>query len=476
MPASPAEANLLPYIPQSLEAEQAVLGSMLIEQDAIIRTIGVLSPRDFKRDAHATIYAVICDMHERGDAVDMITLADALRPDGLLDEVGGIAYLTALASTVPTAANVEHYAKIVRGKSIQRALANELQRDLARAMEDCESAERLVAEVADRLLQLATSSAPAKRERHIREIVKDRIDAYETAWQHRDVNGGLTGWPTCLAELDEQTGGLQPSDLIIGAGRPSLGKTALALQIATDGARRTGKYALVIELEMSADQLVDRIVAPLAGLDPKSLRIGRIGDRDWRPLSQAVAQVSELPIVIDDNAQHSTDTVWAMARRVSLKVPIGLIVIDYLQLLTDHGDDDENSRLTRITRRLKAMARDLNVPVLCLSQLSRASEKGYGKPRAPRLSDLRGSGAIEQDADVVMFLHCEEEDSKLAVRPTQLIVAKQRNGPIGDFPLMFDRPKQRFWETDTRHEAPPAPARPAQNRMGEYDNEEGEHA
>lgn len=472
MPASLADNRPLPL---SLEAEQAVLGSMLIEQDAIIRTIGILSPADFYRDAHSTVFAVICDMHERGDAVDLITLADALRPDGLLDEVGGIAYLTTLANTVPTAANVEHYAKIVRDKSIQRRLAGEAQRILTKAMEDCESAERLVAEAADRLMQLATSSAPARRERHIREIVKDRIDAYEDAWQHRDTNGGLTGWPTGLPTLDHATGGLQPSDLIIGAGRPSIGKTAFMMHIANEGAKRTGRHALVFELEMDADQLADRIIAPLAGLDPASLRVGRIGDHHWRPLTQAVAQVSELPLLIDDYAQHSTDTIWATARRVSLTAPIGLIVIDYLQLLTDRSDDDENSRLTRITRRLKAMARDLKVPVLCLSQLSRASEKGFGKPRAPRLSDLRGSGAIEQDADVVMFLHCEEEDAKLAIRPTQLIVAKQRNGPVGDFALMFDRPRQRFAETDVQHaEAPPA--RPAQNRLGEYDHEEGEHA
>jgi replicative DNA helicase len=190
-------------------------------------------------------------------------------------------------------------------------------------------------------------------------------------------------------------------------------------------------------------------------------------------LSEAAGKVAGYPMLIDDNSEHSSDTVWATARRVNLTYPLGLIVIDYLQLLTDRGEDDDNSRLTRITRRLKAMARDLNVPVLCLSQLSRANEKGFGKPRPPRLSDLRGSGSIEQDADVVIFLHCEEEDKSLPVRPTQLIVAKQRNGPVGDHPVMFDRPKQRFGETDPVHEAPPVQP-PRQNRLGEYDNDNNE--
>lgn len=452
---SPTDVLLKNPPPQSLESEQCVLGSMLIETDAIIRASGILKPEDFYRDAHRVIFETLCEMHERREAVDLITVSEALRTRGMLDEIGGLAYLTTLANFVPTAANIEGYAAPVRQKAIARRGLNELQRSMTRILEGTEPADKLVAEAADRLTQLATSSAPARHEVHIKDILPERLDAYETAYKNK---GQITGWPTGLPTLDKQTGGFQPSDLVIDAGRPSAGKTAYALFTASEGMKQTKKTALFFSLEMRKEQLVDRLVSSESGIEAAQLRNGFINDGHWSAIGGAAGRLGGLPLLIDDDPTHTTDSIWATSRRVALRYPVGLIVVDYLQLVNDRSDDtDDNARFTRISRRLKAMARDLNVPVLALSQLNRGNERGFSKPRPPRLSDLRGSGAIEQDADVVFFLWCDEDEqqSESPVKTVQLILAKQRNGPTGDYQLRFDRPRMRFSEIDERHSTPP---------------------
>lgn len=470
MAAQPTNAMLQSPPPQSLEAEQSVLGAMLIERDAIIRAGAILTGTDFYRDAHRSIFEAMMAMQESGDAVDLITLSDALTARGVLAEIGGMAYLTTLASAVPTAANVEHYARIVQQASLRRQGINDAQRLIAQLAEGGEVADRIINAAAGRLMSIAAQATRDSHRRTLSEILATRLDQYEAATERK----GLTGWPTGLSRLDEITGGLQPGEVTVLAARPSIGKSTLALQIAMDGARVTRQAVYYASCEMPAESLADRIIGRESGIQPQKLRSGDIhGDAQWRAISQAIGRVGGVPLMIDDG-ELTTQSIWSACRRIQLERPLGFIVIDYLQLLSDRAERGQNEvgRVTDMSRRVKQMARDLRVPVLCLSQLNRASEK---ENRPPRLSDLRESGAIEQDADVVVFLHTPEGSLKQDPRPVQLMVSKNRNGGIGDCALTFFRAGQRMALADMRHDDPPPERRqPRQNRLGEYD-EEDEH-
>lgn len=438
----PQELVLEKLPPQSIEAEMAVLGSMLIDEDAIAQAIEMLSAEHFYKDAHRRIYTCILSLFNQNKAVDLITICDELKKQGQLEEVEGPSYLTSLVNTVPTSANVLHYASIVREKATLRALINNSTHIISEAYasegnadEVVDNAERLIFEIRDH--RQASAIVPLK------EIIKDTIETIDRLYQRKE---HVTGVPTGYVDFDLKTAGLQPSDLIIVAGRPSMGKSALAIGMV--------EYAGVVEkiptaffsLEMSKEQLVQRLLCSHARVDAHKVRTGFFAVSDWPKLTAAAGKLSEAPIYIDDTPSISAMELRAKARRLKSQYDIKLLVLDYLQLMrgSTSRPDNRQQEISEISRSLKALARELNIPVIAISQLSRAVESR--NDHKPQLSDLRESGAIEQDADVVVLILREEyynptEDNKGIA---QINIAKQRNGPVGDFSLAFIREYTRF--------------------------------
>lgn len=432
--------------PQNLEAEQSVLGSMLIEKEAILRAMEILRPEDFYRDAHRGIFETIVSMYDRGEAIDLITVSENLRQRGILEDIGGLAYLTTLANAVPTAANVEHYAKIVEEKSLLRQLINAATRIAARGYEGTEDV--------NELLDWAEQSIFNLSQRHNQggfAALKDVLmEAFEHIEQLYAKKGGVTGVPTGYTQFDEMTSGLQPSDLIIIAARPSQGKTTLAMNMARNAAVTYKVPVAVFSLEMSKEQLAVRLLCSEAGVDMQRLRTGYLRESDWKPLSVALGRLGDSQIFIDDTPGCGIMELRARARRLKAEHNIGLIVVDYLQLVQTRGKfENRQQEISEISRSLKSLARELNVPVIACSQLSRAVEQREKK--RPQLSDIRESGAIEQDADLVCFIHSDPESEEKNV--VELIIAKQRNGPTGSIELYFRREVGRFENIDRRHAA-----------------------
>jgi len=432
--------------PQNLEAEQSVLGSMLIEKEAILRAMEILRPEDFYRDAHRGIFETIISMYDRGEAIDLVTVSENLRQRGILEDIGGLAYLTMLANAVPTAANVEHYAKIVEEKSLLRQLINAATRIAARGYEGTEDV--------NELLDWAEQSIFNLSQRHNQggfAALKDVLmEAFEHIEQLYAKKGGVTGVPTGYTQFDEMTSGLQPSDLIIIAARPSQGKTTLAMNMARNAAVNYKVPVAVFSLEMSKEQLAVRLLCSEAGVDMQRLRTGYLRESDWKPLSVALGRLGDSQIFIDDTPGCGIMELRARARRLKAEHNIGLIVVDYLQLVQTRGKfENRQQEISEISRSLKSLARELNVPVIACSQLSRAVEQREKK--RPQLSDIRESGAIEQDADLVCFIHSDPESEEKNV--VELIIAKQRNGPTGSIELYFRREVGRFENIDRRHAA-----------------------
>lgn len=432
--------------PQNLEAEQSVLGSMLIEKEAILRAMEILRPEDFYRDAHRGIFETIISMYDRGEAIDLVTVSENLRQRGILEDIGGLAYLTMLANAVPTAANVEHYAKIVEEKSLLRQLINAATRIAARGYEGTEDV--------NELLDWAEQSIFNLSQRHNQggfAALKDVLmEAFEHIEQLYAKKGGVTGVPTGYTQFDEMTSGLQPSDLIIIAARPSQGKTTLAMNMARNAAVNYKVPVAVFSLEMSKEQLAVRLLCSEAGVDMQRLRTGYLRESDWKPLSIALGRLGDSQIFIDDTPGCGIMELRARARRLKAEHNIGLIVVDYLQLVQTRGKfENRQQEISEISRSLKSLARELNVPVIACSQLSRAVEQREKK--RPQLSDIRESGAIEQDADLVCFIHSDPESEEKNV--VELIIAKQRNGPTGSIELYFRREVGRFENIDRRHAA-----------------------
>lgn len=436
------EASLLDKIPpQNLDAEMAVLGSMLIEEDAINHAIELLDVESFYTSAHKKIFTCIIELFNMNRAIDLITLTEELKKREVLDEIGGVSYLSTLANAVPTAANVEHYSRIVKEKYILRALINHSTQIVSDAYasevdvnEVLDKAESLIFEIADRKIE--SSFLPLK------DIIKDSIETIDRLYQQK---AHVTGVPTGFIDFDVKTAGLQRSDLIVMAGRPSMGKSALAIGIT--------EYAGVVEqipvaffsLEMSKEQLVQRILCSHARIDAHKVRTGHLSPSDWPKLTAAAGELSEAPIFIDDTPAISILELRAKARRLRAHHDIQLLVVDYLQLMRTSGRlENRQQEISEISRSLKALARELTIPIIAISQLSRAVESR--QDHRPQLSDLRESGAIEQDADVVVLLLREEyytptiENKGLA----EVIIAKQRNGPVGSFKLMFIKEFARF--------------------------------
>jgi replicative DNA helicase len=420
--------------PQSLEAEVSVLGGILLENEALSRVLEVIGESDFYREAHRKIFSAILELFERSEPTDLITLSEVLKKRAAFEAVGGIEYLNSLVNSVPTAANISYYAKIIKEKSILRKLINRATEIVSQGYGDAgnvddflDRAEHAIFEISED--RVRPSFYP------IKDIIKSSFKTIEKLYEKRQL---ITGVPTGFTRLDELTSGLQPSELIIVAGRPSMGKTAFALNIAQHAAVEAQVPAAVFSLEMGKEQLALRMLCSEAKVDAHRLRGGFLSESDWPKLTRAAGTLSEAPIFIDDTAGLTALEMRAKSRRLKAERNLGLVIVDYLQLMRGRADSDTREQeISDISRSLKALAKELNIPVVALSQLNRRVEERGDKH--PQLSDLRESGAIEQDADVIIFLYRDEVYNKSEDKKgkAEIIIGKQRNGPTASFELAF---------------------------------------
>jgi len=428
--------------PQNIEAEMAVLGSMLIDENAIIYAMEILDKDCFYKDSHKKIFETILNLYNANKAVDIITVGDELKRLGLLEEIGGISALTEMVNSVPTAANVTHYARIVKEKFILRSLINSATQIISLCYN---SSEENVNEILDKSETLIFEISQNKKEEKpisLKELVKESIDTIDRLYQKKTY---VTGVPTGFIDLDRRTSGLQPSDFIVIAGRPSMGKSSFAISIAEHAGVVEKIPVAFFSLEMSKEQLVQRMLCSHARIDAHKVRTGYLSSSDWPKLTAAAGKLYEAPIFIEDAPAISAMELRAKARRLKLQYNIGLVIVDYLQLMrSNNRAENRQQEISEISRSLKALARELHIPVVAISQLSRAVEARAD--HRPQLSDLRESGAIEQDADLVILLLREEyynpteENEGIA----EVIIAKQRNGPVGSIKLAFIKEYTRF--------------------------------
>ena len=436
--------------PQNVDAEMSLLGAVLIDEEVLADITEHVKPKDFYDKRHAIIYDAIMRLYEKNKPVDLLTLTDELKRKKEIDEIGGSAYLTELTNYVPTAAHAESYAEIVAQKAVRRRLIkasgeiSELGYDEQTTTQELlQQAEAELFSVSDQSLKQDLTS--------LESILTDSFDRLEEL--HRN-KGALRGVRTGYRDLDNMTAGLQRSDLIILAARPAMGKTTLVTNLAYNVATIAKQPVLFFSLEMSKEQLVDRMLADASGVDSWNIRTGNLSDDDFSKLSEAMGEMAEAPIFIDDTPGLSVLEMRTKARRAAHDQPLGLIIIDYLQLMQGSGRDNSNrvQEVSEISRGLKLIARELNVPVIALSQLSRSVESR--SPQIPQLADLRESGSIEQDADIVMFIYREAYYNPDTEREnvTDLIIAKHRNGPVGKVELYFHPERLRFMSLDRKHE------------------------
>ncbi|HUZ01402.1 MAG TPA: replicative DNA helicase [Thermomicrobiaceae bacterium] len=434
--------------PHNLEAEQSVLGSLLIDRDAVIRIASFLKAADFYRGSHGVIYQAILDLYNRREPPDFVTVVDELERRGRLDDAGGLAYLTDLINSVPTAVHIEYYGRIVERTSTLRRLIEagtavvRIGYDESIDLDDAlEHAERAIFDVSQ---QRSTRDFVS-----IGQVLERYFDKLDFIQQHR---GDIVGVPSGYSDLDKLTGGLQRSDLVILAARPSVGKTSLQLGMAHNAAVKHGKTVAIFSLEMSAEQLVQRLLSMETGVDSQRLRLGLIDDNEWDQISRAFGRLAEANVYIDDTASISIMELRSKARRLLAEQGLDLVIVDYLQLVQGRRSENRVQEISEISRSLKGLARELNIPVLALSQLSRAVESR--QDHRPLLSDLRESGSIEQDADIVMFIYREDvydrETEKKGI--AEIIVAKHRNGPTDTVHLRFFDRTARFADLELYRE------------------------
>ncbi|KKE78297.1 MULTISPECIES: replicative DNA helicase [Bacillaceae] len=435
--------------PHNMEAEQSVIGAVFLEPEAFSTASEKLVPEDFYRAAHQRIFAAMMKLADRGEPIDVITVTSYLNDAKQLDEVGGVVYLTQLAESVPTAANIEYYCKIVEEKALLRRLIRtatdivtssfEKEDDVADVLND---AEKGILEVSSRKNSGAFKS--------IKDVL---IDVYDNIERLHQQNGDVTGIPTGFRDLDKITSGFQRNDLIIIAARPSVGKTAFALNVAQSVAVNTDENVAIFSLEMGADQLVQRMLCAEGNIDAQRLRNGQLEAEDWTKLTMAMGSLSNAGIYIDDSPGIRVSEIRSKCRRLKQEHGLGMILIDYLQLIQGSGNSGENRQqeVSEISRSLKGLARELDVPLIALSQLSRGVESRQDK--RPMMSDLRESGSIEQDADIVGFLYRDDYYDKESEKQNiiEIILAKQRNGPVGTVELAFVKEYNKFVDLDHRY-------------------------
>jgi len=433
--------------PQNIEAEESIISAILIDNNTLLDVIEILAPQDFYRTAHQKIYAAVIELFDKAEPVDLVTLANKLKEKGHLPEIGGASYLARLVDTVPLAVNAEHYAKIVHDKASLRRLIEKANAILKRCLKRCFEDRGNTDDVID-FAETAIFEISEKKARQafypLSKIILGNIETLEENQGNRSL---VTGIPTGFSHLDNLTSGLQNSDLIILAARPSMGKTALALNIARNAAVGANIPVAVFSLEMSKEQLSMRMLCAEARIDSSRLKGGFFSMEDWHRLTDAADILSASPIYIDDSPSMSAMEIRAKARRLKMDKNLGLVIIDYLQLMQGRaGAERRDLEISEISRALKALAKELELPVLALSQLNRMLEQRTDK--RPRLSDLRESGALEQDADVVAFIYRDEVYNKEEDNPNkgvaEILLAKQRNGPTGDVFLTFLNTYTRF--------------------------------
>ncbi|HKR81899.1 MAG TPA: replicative DNA helicase [Candidatus Saccharimonadales bacterium] len=440
--------------PQNLEAEASLLGAILIDPDALVKVADVIAVEDFFDARHQRIYEAIQTLYEKRSPIDVLTLADQLKANGFLDSVGGPSYLTELTNFVPTAAHAEQYAEIVAQKAVRRRMIKASQEIVNLGFDESKALRELIEEAETSLFQVS--------QQHVKQSIVSLESILAESFErlddlHKDKKK-IRGVPTGYRDLDNTLAGLQRSDLFILAARPSMGKTAFVMNLAHQIAVQAKESVLIFSLEMSKEQLVDRLLSMESGVDAWALRTGNLTDSDFEKLGQAMGTLSEAPIYIDDTPGITVSDLRTKARREAHKHPLGLIIVDYLQLMSGgsrfSSSDNRVQEVSEISRGLKGVARELNVPLIALSQLSRSVDSR--SPAIPVLSDLRESGSIEQDADVVAFLYREDYYNPDTDRQNilEVLIRKHRNGPTGTVELYFDRERQRIRSLDTKHGDP----------------------
>ena len=435
--------------PQNTEAEVSVLGSLMLNKDAIVKVADFLQPRDFYKKTHATIYETMLELFEKGEAIDLLSISARLDEKGKLDEIGGKSSLTDFVNSVPNALHVLNYAKIVQRKRILRDLISASYEIGQLGYNEQEDPERLLDKAEKTIFSIAQQSLTQKFV-SVKSVLENAFERLDNLSKRKDT---IRGIPTGFERLDNILSGLQKSDLVILAARPSLGKSSLALDIARNVAVSANIPVGIFSLEMSNDQVVDRLISAQANVDLWRLRTGRLSTEDFERIQHTMETLSKAPIFIDDNASLNTLQIRAMARRLQASHGLGLIIIDYLQLMEPTNPNVSSvQQVTEISRSLKGLARELSIPVLALSQLSRAVEQRT--PQIPRLVDLRESGSLEQDADVVMFIHREDRYRPNTTRKNiaDILISKHRNGPLGNAELFFEAQTASFKNIDKREE------------------------
>lgn len=439
--------------PQNIEAEQSVLGALMLDKDAIVKIADILTSDDFYRTIHGNIYQAMVELYEKNEPIDLLSLTNRLGENKKLEEIGGAAYLTDLVNSVPTAAHITHYAKIIKNK---KAL-----RDLIRASEEITQLSYQEPDDVEILIDNAEQKIFGVSQKSISQKFMPVKDALEGAFERIDKlhrgEGNIRGIPTGFADIDNYLSGLQKSDLIILASRPSLGKTSMALDFARHIATKEKKPVAIFSIEMSKEQLVDRLICSQAEIDSWRMKTGRLSgegpDNDFEKIQRALDELSAAPIYIDDSPSPTVLQMRTMARRLQAQNNLGLIIVDYIQMIQPRDPyTSPVQQMTEISRSLKSLARELDIPVLALSQLNRSVESR--SPAIPKLSDLRESGAIEQDADVVLFIYREDKERPNTDRKNvaDIIIAKHRNGPTGRAELFFNESQASFRSLDKRFE------------------------
>lgn len=447
-------ANSIKEQPNNVDAEASLLGAVLIDAEALVKIADNINKEDFYDPRHARIWEAITELYSDHDAIDVLTISDKLKTHGNLEIIGGAAYLTELTNYVPTASHIEQYAEIVAQKALRRRLIAVSREMTDLGQDETKKLSELVEEAEAKLFEV--SQKHTKQDIiSLEEVLASSFDRLDEL--HKD-KGQIRGLSTGYKDLDNILAGFQKSDLIVLAARPSMGKTALALNFAHNIAVSASEPVLMFSLEMSKEQLVDRLLSMESGVDAWALRTGNLSDQDFEKIAKAMGTLSEAQIFIDDSPGITISDLRTKARREAHKRPLGLLVVDYLQLMSGGsrfgGDGNRVQEISEISRGLKGVARELNVPILALSQLSRSVESRH--PQIPQLADLRESGSIEQDADVVAFIYREdyynpETDRK---KITDILIKKHRNGPTGGVELFFDNEKQRFRPIDKKHSDP----------------------
>jgi len=422
--------------PQNIEVEQSILSAILIENNTLPEALEILSEKDFYRETHRKIFAAMVDLFERNEPADLITVTNILKERGQLESVGGASYLAELVDTIPMATNASHYARIIHEKATLRCLIERATSITSRCFEDRGNVEEIL-DFAERSIFDISEDKVRPAFHSLADIIPDTYKAVEDAYENKVL---VTGVPTGYSKLDQKTSGLQPGDLVVIAGRPSMGKTALALNIAQNASIQTGIPVGIFSLEMSKEQLSLRMLSSEARIDSSRMRGGFLSEGDLARINRAAGALYDLPIFIDDSPAISALEIRAKSRRMKMEKGLGLIIVDYLQLMRGRASTERRDlEISEISRSLKALAKEINIPVVALSQLNRKVEDRSN--RRPVLSDLRESGAIEQDADVIMFIYRDEMYNKDEDNPNRGIaevnVAKQRNGPVGTVKLTF---------------------------------------